>query len=56
NPAEFAGTAVALANDIDRRRQLGAAGRSRVEERYGWEAIGARMNAFYRQLASGGTT
>ncbi|MAF11261.1 hypothetical protein CMK11_12485 [Candidatus Poribacteria bacterium] len=51
DPADFAATAVALATDDARRRELGIAGRRRVEERYGWEAIGARMNAFYRLLA-----
>ncbi|MEO2005503.1 MAG: glycosyltransferase family 4 protein, partial [Candidatus Poribacteria bacterium] len=47
---EFAAVATALAEDVDRRRDLGAAGRRRVEERYGWEAIGDRMNAFYHTL------
>lgn len=52
---EFATTAVALANDANRRRELGAAGRKRVEERYGWDAIGARMNRFYRTLIGDGS-
>jgi polysaccharide biosynthesis protein PslH len=52
-PDAFATTAIELAADAARRRELGAAGRQRVEERYGWEAIGARMNAFYRTLVDG---
>jgi len=51
SPEAFAQSVVALMGDATRRRELGTHARRRVEERYGWEAIGARMNAFYRRLA-----
>jgi len=55
DPEAFAERAIGLATDVEQRRELSAAGRRRVEERYGWEAIGARMNAFYRRLVGDDT-
>jgi sugar transferase (PEP-CTERM/EpsH1 system associated) len=49
-PEDFADAAATLAGDPERRKMYGAAARRRVEERYGWERIGARMNAFYERL------
>jgi glycosyltransferase involved in cell wall biosynthesis len=39
-----------LLDDADMRREMGHQGRARVEERYAWESIGARLETFYLQL------
>lgn len=49
-PDAFADAVVSLMEDEGRRRELGAHARRRVEERYSWDAIGSRMNAFYDRL------
>lgn len=49
-PDDFAEAVISLMEDEGRRRELGVHARRRVEERYGWEAIGSRMNAFYERL------
>jgi len=51
SPYEFAEQVIRLIRDHDARRALGIAARARVEQRYGWVAIGARMNAFYERVA-----
>ncbi len=51
DPGAFADAAVRLATDANARRALGSAARKRVEERYGWEAIGAKMRAFCERVA-----
>ena len=48
--SEFVEVAVRLGTELDERRTLGRVARARVEERYGWDTIGARMNEFYTRL------
>jgi glycosyltransferase involved in cell wall biosynthesis len=49
-PAAFADAVVRCLRDPALRARLGAAGRALVEQRYRWEAIGADLGDFYREL------
>lgn len=51
-PEGFAGHILALLAEPDRRRALGQAARRFVEQSYGWEAIGPKLEAVYGQGAS----
>ncbi len=51
-PASFARQVAALLRDEPRRRSLGQAARSFVEQSYGWEHIGPRLEAAYGPLAT----
>lgn len=44
----------ALLADNDRRKTMGSRGRAKVEARYAWETIGARLEAIYQQTLSQG--
>ncbi len=46
-PDAFAAAILALLEDGERRRELGAAARAFVERGYGWESIGPRLEAAY---------
>ena len=43
DPAALADACAALLGDPARARRLGEAGRARVEERFGWDRVAARM-------------
>ncbi len=45
DPAEFADAVARLLEDPGLAEELGRAGRALVEERYGWDAAGARLHA-----------
>jgi glycosyltransferase involved in cell wall biosynthesis len=47
-PQDFAGLILRALEDRSLRERLSAAGRVLVEERYGWEAIGARLEQAYQ--------
>jgi polysaccharide biosynthesis protein PslH len=49
-PAAFADAVVRCVRDPALRASLGVAGRALVEQRYRWEAIGAGLADFYREL------
>jgi glycosyltransferase involved in cell wall biosynthesis len=49
-PAAFAEAVLRCARDPELRARLGAAGRTLVERRYRWEAIGADLADFYQEL------
>lgn len=53
DPRQFADYVVQLLDDSKLRARLAANGRRLVEERYGWEQIGARLSAFCEQVAGG---
>jgi sugar transferase (PEP-CTERM/EpsH1 system associated) len=53
-PAAFAEATVTLLNDAPRRRELGAAARALVEERYAWRHIGRSLREAYAQAMSAG--
>jgi glycosyltransferase involved in cell wall biosynthesis len=46
-PRAIAGAILALLRDPDRARQMGAAGRERVEREYSWPAVARRTEAAY---------
>ncbi len=48
-PQAFADACLRLLNDPALREELGAAGRRLVEQRYGWDATGARLLAVYHE-------
>src|SRR5262249_19599568 len=50
-PAAFAGGVVSCLRDAELQAGTGAAGRALVEGRSRWEAIGATLAEFYRELA-----
>lgn len=50
-PDAFAAATVRLLDDPELGARLGAAGRARMVERYGWDAVGARLRAVYGGLA-----
>jgi glycosyltransferase involved in cell wall biosynthesis len=43
---------VLLALSAEERRAIGLAGRRKVEERYTWRQIGARLEALYAELVA----
>jgi glycosyltransferase involved in cell wall biosynthesis len=47
-PQDFASKVVNLLENSDRRRQLGAAGRTLVEKHYDWEIIAHQLHLAYR--------
>jgi polysaccharide biosynthesis protein PslH len=49
-PGEFCDAICQVLNDSELRNRLGRAGRTTVEETYGWQAIGERMVAEYLGL------
>jgi glycosyltransferase involved in cell wall biosynthesis len=49
----FARQVVELLRSSDRRRELSAAGRRLIAERYDWRVIGQRLNALVRDIAGG---
>jgi glycosyltransferase involved in cell wall biosynthesis len=49
-PAAFAAAVCDILRDTERRRRLGRAARETVEQRYGWEVIGAAMVQTYCEL------
>ncbi len=48
DPAALASVLVRLLRDPDRRRQLGGAGRDRIEKDFTWKAVGAKVAARIR--------
>jgi len=46
-PGDFADALVRVLQDTELAQRLSAGGRRLVEERYGWEAAGGRLSAFY---------
>lgn len=54
DPKEFARAVLAVLDDGQLRRRLGAGGRATAERLYGWDAIGRTMNATYLTIANGG--
>jgi sugar transferase (PEP-CTERM/EpsH1 system associated) len=56
-PRAFAGAVVALLRDVDRRRQIEAAARALMVERYDWSAVaGALEEALWKTARAGVTT
>jgi phosphatidyl-myo-inositol alpha-mannosyltransferase len=53
DPPALTESIVRLIEDEPRRRRLGAAAREIAEERYSWDAIGARLAALYEEILSG---
>jgi glycosyltransferase involved in cell wall biosynthesis len=51
--AEFVDQIRLLESDSDLRRQLGAAGRQAVVERYDWSVIGRQLDSAYARAVSG---
>jgi glycosyltransferase involved in cell wall biosynthesis len=54
-PEIFAAAVEGLLGDRDRARALGLAGRKRVEDRYGWDAIAEIQAGVWRRAAASGT-
>jgi glycosyltransferase involved in cell wall biosynthesis len=54
--AEFARQLSSLLNDDERRARIGAAARDLVVSRYAFDAIGQRLEEYFRVLAKVGTT
>lgn len=52
-PAEFAGKVVNLLNNQEKRSLLARGGRSLVEAKYSWEAIGERLNTLIESFSCG---
>jgi glycosyltransferase involved in cell wall biosynthesis len=50
SPREFCSHIIALRNDYPRWRDLSVAGRKLAETRYNWNAIGAKLNATYKEM------
>ncbi|MBK7142899.1 MAG: glycosyltransferase [bacterium] len=50
SPAQFADTVVSLLEDPTRAKALGKAGRTRVEERYGWDKLAVDLEHFLNQM------
>ena len=55
DPADLARQAVALLEDADRRREMGARGRRMVEERFQWPALAERFVALCEGYVERGT-
>ncbi|MGE0553651.1 MAG: glycosyltransferase family 4 protein [Gemmatimonadales bacterium] len=55
SPSEFAAAIDLLASDPERRRALGLAGRTLVEERYAWTVVGRSLERAYGKAAPGRT-
>ena len=53
SPEAFAGAVARLLDDRALRLRLGLAARQLAEQRYGWDAIGARLNVIYADLLTG---
>ena len=51
-PLEMAATIVTLLDDDSRRCDMGAIGRRRIEESFGWEHQAARYLSVYSNAAS----
>ena len=49
-PDQFADSVIGLLADSERRRNLGLKGRERVEQDYGWSAIGNKLRQVYQNL------
>jgi sugar transferase (PEP-CTERM/EpsH1 system associated) len=49
---DFAAAVVALLGDPDRRRRLGDAARALVQAKYGWDSVGAEVDAVLRTMMS----
>jgi glycosyltransferase involved in cell wall biosynthesis len=52
NPDDLAAKLVTLLDAPQLRSQMGKRGRAKVEQRYGWRAIGARLEAVYEKVLS----
>jgi polysaccharide biosynthesis protein PslH len=52
-PAEWAAAVSALHADPARRRALGASGRRRIQDRYGWDALSATLERAWHEVAGG---
>ena len=48
SPSSVAGRVAELLADADLRRRLGKAGRAWVEERWGWDLMGERLQGLLR--------
>jgi glycosyltransferase involved in cell wall biosynthesis len=55
-PAEWTAAVSALMADPARRRALGASGRRRIEDRYGWDTLSAALERAWEDLAAGRIT
>jgi glycosyltransferase involved in cell wall biosynthesis len=56
DPAAFANAVLELMRNRDLATRLGKQGRNLTEERYKWESVVSRLEAFYdRLLADGGS-
>lgn len=51
SPETMSAAILELFEDSAGRRELSRAARARVEERYGWDALGAKLDAVHRNLA-----
>jgi len=56
NPSDLAAALGALLDDEPRRRELGAAGRRRVEDRFTWRATAAATAEVYAEVAARGAS
>jgi glycosyltransferase involved in cell wall biosynthesis len=54
DPSAFAQHVIRLLDDPDLRAQLAVNGRHLVEEHYGWDRIGARLDRFCRRIVQRG--
>jgi glycosyltransferase involved in cell wall biosynthesis len=49
-PENFAHQLIALLDDQETAERLARAGRQLVEEQYSWQAIGDKLDTFYKQM------
>jgi starch synthase len=50
--ADLARVLIEVVTDPDRAREMGAAGRKRVEEHFAWSSIAERTEALYRRITA----
>jgi len=56
HPTSLAGSILTILKDEALRQAMGRKGRTKVEARYGWEQIGARIEKIYQQVLEGDET
>ena len=52
DPQKFADAVIGLINNLPQQKQLGAAGRQLVEQKYDWISVAANLEATYQELTA----